>query len=119
MRRNRAPKSSRRAELLSPEQQARRSRLERNVTMNAETLKKKLAEKHDELARAAALDDQSRQLLRDIMSDVEGLGPSRAVALPPLRKDRLEDLAIGFEAEHPTLAAGLREFGDLLAKAGL
>jgi hypothetical protein len=84
--------------------------------MSAETLKQALAKKHDDLARAAALDDQSRQLLRDIMGDVEEPGASDALAA---RKHRLEALAIGFEAEHPTLAAGLREFGDLLAKAGV
>jgi hypothetical protein len=87
--------------------------------MNAETLKKALADKHEELAGAAPLDDQSRQLLRDIMGDIEGPGPSGAFAARSLRKHRLEALAIGFEAEHPTLAAGLREFGDLLAKAGV
>jgi hypothetical protein len=87
--------------------------------MNAETLKQALTRKHDELARAAALDDQSRQLLRDIMGDVAEPGPSGALPARSLRKDRLEALAIGFEAEHPTLAAGLREFADLLAKAGV
>lgn len=87
--------------------------------MNAETLKQAVAKKHDELARTAALDDQSRQLLRDMMGDLTELEPSGALAARSLRKDRLEALAIGFEAEHPTLAAGLREFGDLLAKAGI
>jgi hypothetical protein len=87
--------------------------------MNAETLKQALAKKHDELARTAALDDQSRQLLRDMMGNLAEPGPSGDVAASSLRKDRLEALAVGFEAEHPTLAAGLREFADLLAKAGV
>jgi len=87
--------------------------------MDAETLKKTLAELHDELRRARALDEQSRELLRKIMRDVEALGPSSAFAPPALRRHRLEELAIGFEAEHPRLAAGLRELMDLLAKAGL
>jgi hypothetical protein len=87
--------------------------------MNPETLKKTLAALHEELSRAPALDEQSRQLLREIMRDVEGLGPSPASAPPAVRRHRLEELAIGFEIEHPTLAAGLRQLTDLLAKAGL
>jgi hypothetical protein len=87
--------------------------------MNPETLKKTLAALHEELSRAPTLDEQSRQLLREIMSDVEELGPSPASAPPTLRRHRLEELAIEFEIEHPTLAAGLRQLMDLLAKAGL
>jgi hypothetical protein len=87
--------------------------------MHPDTLKAALAALHRELSRAPVLDEQSRQLLREIVRDVEGLGPSAASAPPSLRPHRLEELAIGFEADHPTLAAGLRELMDLLAKAGL
>jgi hypothetical protein len=87
--------------------------------MNAETLRKTLAELHKELSRARTLDERSRRLLQEIMSDVERLGPSPTFAPPALRGHRLEELAIGFEVEHPTLAAGVRELMDLLAKAGL
>jgi hypothetical protein len=34
-------------------------------------------------------------------------------------QSRLEALAVEFEAEHPSLSASLREFVDLLARAGL
>jgi Domain of unknown function (DUF4404) len=87
--------------------------------MNSETLKKTLAALHHELSRAPALDEQSRELLREIMSDVEALEASSASAPPSLHRHRLEELAIGFEIEHPTVAAGLRQLMDLLAKAGL
>lgn len=87
--------------------------------MNPENLKKTLTALHQELSGAPALDEQSRQLLREIMRDVEGLGPSPSSAPPEVRRHRLEELAIGFEIEHPTLAAGLRQLTDLLAKAGL
>lgn len=86
--------------------------------MHPDTLKAALAALHRELSRSPVLDEQSRQLLREIVRDVEGLGPS-AAAPPSLRPLRLEELAVGFEADHPTLAAGLRELIDLLAKAGL
>jgi len=87
--------------------------------MNPETLKKTLAALHQELSRAPALDEQSHQLLREIMRDVEGLATSPASAPPTLRRHRLEELAIGFEVDHPALAAGLRQLMDLLGKAGL
>jgi Domain of unknown function (DUF4404) len=87
--------------------------------VNPETLKKTLAALHEELSRAPALDEQSRQLLRELMNDVEGLRSSPASAPPAMRRHRMEALAIGFEAQHPNLAAGLRQLMDLLAKAGL
>jgi hypothetical protein len=87
--------------------------------MNPETLKKTLAALHEELSQTPTLDEQSRQLLREILRDAEGLGASLASAPPTLRRHRLEELAIGFEIEHPTLTAGLRQLIDLLAKAGL
>jgi uncharacterized protein DUF4404 len=87
--------------------------------MNPETLNKTLAALHEQLSHAPALDEKSRQLLREIISDIEALGPSPVLAPSTLRRDRLEELAIGFEIEHPILAAGLRQLMDLLAKAGL
>jgi hypothetical protein len=87
--------------------------------MNPEQLKKTLAALHHELSHAPALDEQARQLLRKIMSDVEKLGPSPVSAPSTLHQHRLEELAVEFEIDHPTLAAGLRQLMDLLAKAGL
>jgi hypothetical protein len=87
--------------------------------MSSAALKKALAALHDELSRASTLDAKSRQLLRDVMRDAERLGPSSASATDTLHGHRLEELAVGFEVEHPTLAAGLRQLIDLLAQAGL
>jgi hypothetical protein len=87
--------------------------------MNPESLKKTLAALQQELRQAPTLDAQSRQLLRKIMDEVEGLGPSPAAAPPSLHRNRLEEVAVGFEVEHPTLAAGLRQLIDLLGKAGI
>ena len=87
--------------------------------MNPHTLTQTLAALHRELSQAATLDEPSRQLLREIMADVERMGPSPAGAPSTLHRHRLEELAIGFEIEHPTLAAGLRQLMDLLANAGL
>jgi hypothetical protein len=87
--------------------------------MEPESLKKALAALHRALQQAPKLDEQSRQLVRKIMNEVEGLGASPAAAPPSLHRNRLEEAAVGFEVEHPSLAAGLRQLIDLLGKAGL
>ena len=51
--------------------------------MNPETLKKTLAALHEELSQARALDERSRQLLHEIMRDIETLGPSPSSAEHP------------------------------------
>jgi hypothetical protein len=78
-----------------------------------------LAALHRELSEAQSLDEPSRQLLREIVADLERLGPSPVAAPAALHPHRLEKLAVGFEVEHPTLAAALRQLMDLLSKAGL
>ena len=87
--------------------------------MNAETLKKTLTALQQELSRARALDEESQRLLHEIMRDVEGLAKSPGSAPPTLHRHRLEELAVGFEIDHPRLAAGVRQLVDLLAQAGL
>jgi hypothetical protein len=44
--------------------------------------------------------------------------PGRSAAAPSL-PDRLEKIAVQFEADHPTLAASSRRLVDLLGKVGL
>jgi hypothetical protein len=89
---------------------------------NPNSLEQSLAELHAKLADASALDEGSRKLLRDVLQDIERLlrepRPSREPP-PPRAQHRLESLAVHFEADHPALAASLREFIDLLGGAGL
>jgi hypothetical protein len=88
--------------------------------MTSENLKKTLATLHQELSRAAKLDEPSRRALHQLMREAEKLPPSAAGAdAPNLERHRFERLAVGFEAEHPDLAASVRELMDLLVKAGM
>jgi hypothetical protein len=87
--------------------------------MNSEALKKTLAVLHRDLSRAPKLEEQSRELLRQLLRDAEGLPPSSPAVAPIEERHRLEALAVGFEAEHPDLAASLRQLMDLLVKAGM
>jgi hypothetical protein len=86
-------------------------------------LQQSLSKLHELLVGMPRVDDASKRLLRDVLGDIErllGTAPSSAVgagAEPP--QSRLEALAVEFDAEHPSLSASLREFVDLLGRAGL
>jgi hypothetical protein len=77
-------------------------------------LKTLLRQLHAELAGASRVDAESRQLLDLVVADIEHLGGA-AEAAP----GRIESLALRFEADHPGVAATLRQIGDVLAKAGI
>ncbi len=86
-------------------------------------LQQSLRQLHAELAQTPRVDDASRQLLRDVLNDIERVLRQGAAAAPTppaaASLSRLEALAVDFEAEHPALAASLRQFVDLLGRAGL
>ena len=98
-----------------------------------ESLQTLLARVHERLNEAGSVDADSRELLRQVMADIDrALQSSRAaqaagrptVPTPPVEAakahtPRLEALAVQFEADHPALADGLRSLADLLGKAGI
>ena len=64
-----------------------------------------------------ALQIETLRLLKDNFAyflQQKGAAPAADAAPHPL-----ESLAVGFEADHPTLAASVRQFIDLLGQAGL
>ena len=73
-----------------------------------------LTQLHRELGRATQIDDESRRLLGLVVADIEKLGVG-TTATP----GGLELLAVRFEADHPSVAAALRQVGDVLGKAGI
>ena len=94
--------------------------------MGNNDLRAQLAQLHAELAKASRIEPQDRRLLSDILSDINRLlEPSSpdAAAKPASSNssiaERLELLAVEFEADHPALAASTRRFVDLLGKVGL
>ena len=85
-------------------------------------LRDKLAALHSELARTSAVDPQARELLITLLGDITRLlRPDAAVESDAQRSvtQRLDELAVEFEAEHPALGAALRQVVDTLAKAGI
>jgi hypothetical protein len=92
--------------------------------MDPHALREQLSKLHEQLGAAQRLDPQSKQLLGDIMEDIKRLmqQPADSATAPPAPQslpDRLENIAVQFEANHPTLAASSRRLVDLLGKAGL
>jgi small-conductance mechanosensitive channel len=84
------------------------------------SLQQSLAKLRSELVRADRLDDKARGKLHAALLDIEDrLQQKGAAPAADAAPHRLESLAVGFEAEHPTLAASVRQFIDLLGQAGL
>lgn len=87
-------------------------------------LRNQLAALHSELARTSSVDPQSRELLVNLLGDITRLlgstsrAPDTAEDDRPL-DERLETLAVQFEAEHPSLGTAIRRVVDALGKAGI
>ena len=91
-------------------------------------LRKQLEALHGELARTTSVDSDSQKLLVTLLDDISRLlatrpGPATANAAgdaeEPSMTERLDELAVQFEAEHPSLGAAIRRVVDTLAKAGI
>jgi len=94
--------------------------------MDPNALRDQLAKLHEELGKIRQVDPKSSHLLAELLQDIQRLlEQQRAIAAPspaPANAslpDRLEKVAVQFEADHPTLAASSRRLIDLLGKAGL
>jgi HPt (histidine-containing phosphotransfer) domain-containing protein len=85
--------------------------------MASEDLRALLAELHQRLKSARSLDAESRGMLATVAHDIEQAlknDDTAAVAAEPV-----EELAVRFEADHPSLAGVLRQIMDTLGKAGI
>jgi septal ring factor EnvC (AmiA/AmiB activator) len=88
--------------------------------MDQKTLRERLAKLHAELARAHREDPATRQSLGEILPDVKRMVDQPAdAAIDKTLPDRLERMAVQFEAVHPTLAASARRLIDLLSEVGI
>jgi hypothetical protein len=91
--------------------------------MDENTLRERLAKLHAELAKAHRENPATRQSLGEILPDVKRMvdEPAGAADSPADKTlpERLERVAVQFEAEHPTLAASARRLIDLLSEVGI
>lgn len=82
-------------------------------------LRKQLEALHGELARTKRVDGESRELLVALLNDISRLLDSKPVETERPLTERLDELAVRFEAEHPSLGTAIRRVVDTLAKAGI
>jgi hypothetical protein len=92
--------------------------------MDKNSLRDHLAKLHAELADAHQADPKYRESLAQMMQDIDRLidKDDASTSLPgkdPSLPDRLERIAVQFEADHPTLAASARRLVDLLGEVGI
>ena len=92
--------------------------------MDSDVLREQLTKLHEELGRVSSVDPRATQLLGEIMQDIKRLTESPAAGpgvapQPSSLPDRLEEIAVRFEVQHPTLAASSRRLVDMLVKVGL
>jgi hypothetical protein len=91
--------------------------------MDEKTLRERLAKLHAELANAHQENPATRQSLGEILPDVKRMVDEPAAAadsaVDKTLPDRLERVAVQFEAEHPRLAASARRLIDLLSEVGI
>jgi hypothetical protein len=84
-----------------------------------ESLQTLLGKVSERLKEAGSVDAGSRDLLKQVMGDIERALGSGAATVPEANTSRLEILAVRFEADHPALAASVRRLVDLLAEVGI
>jgi hypothetical protein len=88
-----------------------------------ERFAERLAKLHAELDNAHQQDPATRKSLGEILPEVKRMVDQPAgPAAPSVDKslpERLERVAVQFEAEHPTLAASARRLVDLLNEVGI
>jgi len=90
--------------------------------MDQNTLRERLAKLHDELIHAQRENPTARPSLDEILPDVKRMvdqSPGTDSATSASVRDRLERLAVQFEAEHPRLADSARRLIDLLGEVGI
>jgi Domain of unknown function (DUF4404) len=88
--------------------------------MDQNNLRERLAKLHAELTQLHQDNPAARRSLDEILPDVKRMvdqapGAAPSASLP----DRLERVAVQFEAEHPRLAASARRLIDLLSEVGI
>ncbi len=84
-------------------------------------LRQQIEAMHAELSRIDTVDPQSRTLLITLLGDITRLleKSSGSATAPHNLAERLDELAVHFEAEHPSLGTALRRVVDALGKAGI
>lgn len=79
-----------------------------------------LTQVHEHLQKQSNLDEQSQELLQQVLADVKLASTSNVENEQQQDlSDRIEQQAVEFEEAHPTLAEILRQIMDTLGRIGV
>jgi hypothetical protein len=84
--------------------------------MNAPTLPDQIAKLSEALRRTRSVDAQTRDALVALQHEIETFLQAQGDSS---LAERLEKLAVQFEADHPAVGSALRQTIDALVKAGI
>ncbi len=87
--------------------------------MDKDSLRERLAELHAELSEAHRTDPAAHAPLGDVLPDIKRVAEQPGAAADTTLPQRLERVAVQFEAEHPSLAGSVRRIVDLLGEIGI
>ncbi len=89
--------------------------------MAREKLQRLIASLHEELGSAESVDDESRELLQQLIRDIQDIASGEAPSSESqaAASGQLETAALKFESDHPKLSMILGEIMDTLGKLGI
>lgn len=89
--------------------------------MTNQNLRELLEQLHNELARTDSIDDQGRDLLRDLSGDIQKLldEPGSPISADESTLQRMKQTIDRLEVSHPTLTMALSEIMTILSNAGI
>lgn len=89
--------------------------------MTSRDIRTTLTELHDELEKTPQLDEDLRQMLMEVDSEIHDLLSTRDRAETEVQgvRDRLEALAADFAAKHPNTEVFFREVINALGRMGI
>jgi hypothetical protein len=84
-------------------------------------LRQMLEQLHTEIQRAETIDDRSRELLRNVLGDIEDLleRKQQRGTHPVSIIERLREAVRAFEKTHPALTTAIGRVADALASLGI
>ena len=90
--------------------------------MNPTELQKTLESLRSELNKAASVDDETRTMLTSLAKDIQRLSDQNAAEtsseVEPLT-ERVQDMVLKFETDHPQLTTVLNQVSAALANLGI
>lgn len=87
--------------------------------MDRNRLRELLVELHRELRGAGPVDAETRQLLDEVLGDIQQLTGEPAGTLADGTTAQLREAALRLESAHPQLASVIGQLTDTLAKLGI